>query len=242
MAKKLRLNPIYKGGKTTKLWILPFNRAIGQQHAREIGQSIQDHGWVGTLKCVETTLYSKAPRRYIVDGQHSHTGAIMVNSDYRFEVKKVKTQEEIIKLMADLNNNSKGWFLHDYLRVWAYHGLASYKYMKDIFESTKLPLAPLISIYSSSVFGSGGRTTKKFKVGSLVLKNKKKADEIVTELKLMRPILKNIKDNFIIAFADVYIMGKYNRKKFLTNLQKNKAVVKQLTTIPDIKEVLKKII
>lgn len=237
---KISLNPIFKGSKDTKLFILSFNRPIDAKHSREIGESIKEHGWLGTIKCVRTNLYNPGgrPRQYIVDGQHSYTGAGMVNSDFRFEVKDVKTEEEIIRLMADLNNNSKGWHLHDYLRVWSHNGKTAYKTMKAIVNETGFPLAPLVSIYSNNLFGSGGRTTQKFKKGLLELKNKKLADEIIAELVCMKPILKNIKDTFIMAFADLYARETYNRKTFLLKLEKNKAVIKFLTTTPDIKKEL----
>lgn len=240
--KKIPLNKIYNGTKHTRLYLLSFNRPIASVHVREIAESIKDHGWLGTIKCVRTKLFSpnKAEQIYIVDGQHSWHAAAMVNSDFRYEVRDVNSRAEIITLMADLNNNSKGWFLHDYLNVWARDDRHAYKVMEKIIENTGFPLAPLINIYSSNLFGSGGKTTQKFKRGNLELKNKKLADEIVDELVLMRPILTNIKDNFILAFADLYARQTYHRKAFLAKLEKDKAMIKILTTIPDIKEVLTK--
>lgn len=244
VTKKIPLNPVHKGGKTTRLYMLPYNRAISSHHVMDISKSIKIHGWLGTIKCIETTLYSKTPRVYVVDGQHSFTAALSINADYRYEVKKVKTQHEIITLMADLNNNSKGWFLHDYLKVWNFHGLTAYKYLHDITTRTHLPLAPLIAIYSKHVFGShGGATTQKFKEGRLELKNKKMADKIVTELEHIKPVLGNVKDTFILAFADLYATMNYNRDRFLNVLsnKKNKHLINQLTSTIDIRDLLKQL-
>ena len=195
--------------------------------------------------CVFTSLFSKSPRLYIVDGQHRYLAATSLGIHFRYEIRNVSTQEELITIMADLNNNSKGWFLQDYLAPWSSLGLSNYRNLSEIFIKTNLPLASLIVLFSSNTFGheTGGSSTEKFKRGAFVMKNKTLATSIIEEVLEIQRTIGKLKHPFILAFADFYVTkGKsYSRAKMVTALKRNKAAVKLLTRTLDIKEILKRI-
>ncbi len=241
----MKFNKIYNSNQNLKVNFLPFNRATTRAHTLELAQSMRDHGWFGTVILIWTNLYSKNFKYYVIDGQHRVTAAEIVGIVWRYEIKEVSTHEEVVSLMADLNNNSKGWFLHDYLQPWASLGYSNYRALSTIFTRTRLPLASLITLYSGNAFGSaqGGSNTRKFKKGALVLKNKALGDEITDEIIEMQKVTGRLSHAVIMGFADFYVTKRksFSRPRLLKALKSNKAAVRSITRTVDAREVLKKI-
>lgn len=223
-----KFNKVYSSNENLKVSFLPFNRPRSQNHIKSIAKSIEKHGWFGTVIMIWTRLYGgRKEQLYVIDGQHRMDAANMAGVPYRYEIVEVTNKEEVISLMADLNNNSKGWALHDYLAPWISLGLSSYSELLKIWQDTKLPLAGLIRLYSSSTFGgeNGGAITDDFKRGAFVIKtaNRAFADKVIKEVQLLKKVV-NVSDAFLMAFAGFYQVNqnKYRNDRMIDILKRNK--------------------
>ena len=241
----MKFNKIYSSNENLEVGYLPFNRPRTRKHVNELAVSMRKHGWLGTVIMIYTNLYSKKWKLWILDGQHRVDAANLVKVQYRYEIREVTNHEEVITLMADLNNNSKGWFLRDYILPWRSVGHKPYAVLQETLNRTNLPLAGLIRLYSAKTFGSdnGGSTTSKFKRGAFELKNKSLAEEIIEEALALKPVLVKISDPFLMAFADLYVTNRksYKRSVLIRALQRNKDSVKLLTKVIDIRATLQKL-
>ena len=200
------MGKIYKGTENLEVNLLSFNRPIITPHVKSIGTSIEKHGWKGICTFIESNLYTKGWKLYALDGQHRQLAANQRSIPYRYEIAEVTNHEEVITLMADLNNNSSGWYLQDYLNAWITTGRKGYVEMRKIFNDTNLPLAPLIAIYSKDKIGgeNSSEFTQPFKRGSFLIKNRSRADFIKDELVELKKIMR-VKDTFMLSFAQFII-------------------------------------
>ena len=239
----MKFNKIYTSNKQLEVNFLNFNRTIVQDHVASIGESIKKHGWMGVCTFIYTNLYSKGYKLYAVDGQHRVSYCTAAGIDYRYEIKEVSTHEEVITLMADLNNNSSGWFLHDYLNAWVTTGQKSYVNIRKIVNETRLPLAPLVAIYSKDRIGgeNSSEFTQPFKRGSFCIKNKERADFIKDELVELKKVMK-VKDTFMIAFAQFIIekRASYDRARFTRAVKRNLETLNMISSAPDFRSQIAK--
>lgn len=240
----MKFNKIYTSNQSTEVNFLSFNRAINSAHVNSIKESIEKHGWMGVCTFIYTNLYTtKGYKLYVLDGQHRVTAATMAGVPYRYEIKEVSTHEEVITLMADLNNNSSGWYLHDYLNAWITTGQKSYVNIRKIVNETNLPLAPLIAIYSKDKIGgeNSSEFTQPFKRGSFCIKNRERADFIKDELVELKKAMK-VKDTFMIAFAQFIIekRASYDRARFTRAVKRNLETLNMISSAPDFRSQIAK--
>ena len=240
-----KFNKVYSSNENLEVHYLQFNRPRSQAHIKSVAASIRKHGWFGTVIMIYTNLYSKKYRLYVIDGQHRVDAANLEKVPYRYEIVQVTNEEEIVTLMADLNNNSKGWLLHDYIAPWISLGLTPYKELLKIYQDTNLPLASLIRLYSGESLGGGetGGSTKaaeQYKKGTFVIRNREFADKVVKETLELRKIIKKIGDPFIMAFAEFYYrnQNRYSRIKMSEFIKKNKRQFTIADKAPIIRELL----
>ena len=103
---------------------LSFNRDTNLKQVNAITNSITYHGLLRLPVCVRTKSISGKKEIFTIDGQHliaaldkvncRHTNAIIVETE---------SVEEIVQMMAVLNNVSLKWNLNDYVNAYTALGI-----------------------------------------------------------------------------------------------------------------------
>lgn len=106
---------------------LSFNRDTNHRQVKSILNSISNYGLLRLPVCIRTKIITGKKEVFALDGQH------LLAALSKGDVKKVKSivvntesMEEIVQMMAVLNNISLKWTLLDYVN--AYSSLGSYDY------------------------------------------------------------------------------------------------------------------
>lgn len=87
------------------------NRDVKYQHVEELAESVAKYGVLRPI-IVDTNFN-------ILDGQHLFLALDLLKYPFEYLQVDVTTKEEIIDLMAKLNNTSKSWSLEDFINMWA---------------------------------------------------------------------------------------------------------------------------
>lgn len=113
--------------KLAELQFLPFNRIVNHNQVNKLSNSITNHGILRTPVVVNTKAFGK-PGIYVLDGQH------MIHALTKLGHKTVKAicfesskLDEIVKVMATLNNVVLKWGMLDYIKAYAEIGLLDYR-------------------------------------------------------------------------------------------------------------------
>jgi hypothetical protein len=199
---------------------LSFNRDTNLKQVNAITNSITYHGLLRLPVCVRTKSISGKKEIFTIDGQHliaaldkvncRHTNAIIVETE---------SVEEIVQMMAVLNNVSLKWNLNDYVNAYTALGIYDYNVLKKHCIDNEL------SIAISAEILSGNNECKTIKKGTFKL-NSGDSDIITKHVVDFKKIVsKNISklDKAYIRF--VRSLGKdYNHKAFLDYLIKEKSL------------------
>lgn len=198
---------------------LSFNRDTNLKQVNAITTSITYHGLLRLPVCVRTKAINGKKELYAIDGQHliaaldkvnlKHTNAIIVDTE---------SIEEIVQMMAVLNNVTLKWNLNDYVNAYTALGIYDYNVLK------KHSIANELNITISSEILSGSNETKSIKKGTFKV-NSGDSDIITKYLVDFKKIIaKNVSklDKAYIRF--VRSLGKdYNHTRFLEYLIKEKS-------------------
>ena len=96
-----------------------LNRSIDYKHTAIMRQSVSLHGNNRLVIVVKTDVIDGVMREYIADGQHLFEALVTLGKHIVYKYVIVGTKEQLVKLLTDMNNNSKPWTLMDYINAWA---------------------------------------------------------------------------------------------------------------------------
>ncbi len=147
---------------------------------------MDQHGVLSFVTVVFTDVVDGILRRWVADGQHRFDAMVLTNRPILYTITTVDSLEELVRLIANLNNTSATWVLVDYLGAWCALKIQSYEHIKTKQEETKLPLSALLGIYANKErrFAADLFRDGKYKITSQGL-----ADKIVAELVLVRKLM-----------------------------------------------------
>ncbi|MHA1989194.1 MAG: hypothetical protein ACW98D_21430 [Promethearchaeota archaeon] len=204
----------------SKLNILPslINRPITEAHVNLMRESVISHGVLRDVILVYTDIFTGKSRYYIADGQHLTKVLVSLNLTFNAKVIKADSVEDLVTLIANLNNTSKSWTNRDYLNAWCATGKQEYLYLREISRRySRYTIDTLLRAF--------GSRSKAFKDGAMQV-NKKLGEAILQELNLMAAIVP-VNTRLIRNFIKVYNKHRdvYNSSAFMTSLLENKAEI-----------------
>lgn len=155
---------------------IPKNRPIFAPNLAKMKLSVMRHGVTRDLIVVWD---NKKNKYLILDGQHLFEVIKEFNLPFRCRIMDCESDEDITRLMIDLNNTSKSWKLNDYIHSWAEGGNKHYRLLKNAINLTYSDMQISIVIQAYTMQQSRLKATKMVKDGSFQIVNKIKGDEII---------------------------------------------------------------
>lgn len=208
----------------SKFAVLPMNRAIDSKHVQKMIASMRKIGVVRTVITTTTNIIEGTMKTYIIDGQHLATALERECLPIPYIERSVESEEELIEIMAYMNNSSKSWDMMDFINAWKmirpdYMKLFKWKNMYDI----EVTMLAMIAINNIAI----RHNTSIIKTGNFIITNPqaeqmcKDFNEIFIKIgNVDRPV----KFQFLHAFIQAY--GKCSHQKIMLNIDKHIKTVK----------------
>ena len=234
--KSLMPLEILRKDSTKSLGILNMvNRPIVPSHVTIMSTSIEKIGLIRPVVVAKLDL-KEFKGEYIIDGQHLFNACIRLNKHVPYVKININSEEELIDVLASLNNSSKAWTLKDYVQSWAYirsdfRKLAKYRQTYD------LELVAIAGILHNSpnIF----HCMNLIKKGELVIKNETLAVKVMEYTNDLLSIFNKFDRKNARKLVNSYVQyvrnthDSYDHKKFLSNINKQKSKLELLLANPD---------
>lgn len=211
------------------------NRPITPSHVTSIATSIEKIGIIRPVVVANLNL-KDYKGKYMIEGQHLYTACMRLNKDIPYVEIDISTEEELVEILAMLNNSSKPWTLKDYVQSWSYirpafKKLAKYREMYD------LELVAIAGILhkSANIFQS----MHIIKKGELVIKDEALAVKVMEYTNDILAVFNKFDRKNARKLVNAYVQyvtanhTSYNHKKFLTNINKEKSKLELVIANPD---------
>lgn len=204
-------------------WLINVNRPSKPSHVNELAESINKMGIIRPVIMANLKLKDFLGQ-FIIDGQHLFLACLRLGIDIPVRFVEIKTEEELVKTLAMLNNTSKPWSLSDYVQSWSYIR-PEYKILQEYYNTYGLELAPTAGILhqSPTIFN----TLSIIKNGTLKIKDENKAVSImeyVVDLLSVVPKTDRASSRRLVNGYVQYIMNNYDtydHEEALENIEKN---------------------
>lgn len=216
--------------KSEVLHMLPMNREVNGAHVSKLVESIQKMGCIRPVIVVEISFIDGIMRKYVLEGQHLLNALLRLNRPVPYVVIPITNEEDLIEKMALLNASSKSWQLQDFMHAWA-PIRPDFVKLTTYFKRYDVELSVLVSILMESgvpTASGGSACLKHIRKGTVKIVNEKKAVVILNAIDDIFTVIKRLDrqgNKYVCAeFVRIYRLnqGKYNHKKFMKNLVKNK--------------------
>ena len=204
-------------------WLKDINRDVIPAQVGKLAESIQMMGVTRPIIMAKLSL-KNYKGEYIIDGQHLFLACLRLNMDMPVRFLEVKTEADLVEILAKLNNSSKPWCLNDYVKSWSYIK-PEYKTLKTYQNTYGLELNAIAGILhqSKSIF----TTADIIKKGTLKIKNEEKAVNIMDYVVDITSIMPSTDRNSLKKFVNAYVQyvtanyESYNHDKALKAIKKN---------------------
>lgn len=199
--------------------VLPFQRQASLRQS--LVNSMKEHGFLGTIIMIRTSLIAGSDKLYIIDGQNRFLAANYLNLPITATILTIDTTKEyLVKLIATLNSTGKQWVTEDYINAYAALGNTSYLGLINLVkECKKLSIGMIARVVTYKNPGNLRR-------GLFVL-----TDETVKAVKDMNDLLHKIpkqKVSDIEVLFKVVSSKKFDSDVFVSNYTKNIEVLTPL--------------
>lgn len=188
--------------------VLPFQRQASIR--QNLVNSMKEHGFLGTILMIRSSLITGAEQLYIIDGQHRFLAARLLNLPITASIIEVNsTKEYLVNLISTLNSTGKKWIISDYINAYAALNNESFvKLLKLAQECKKIRLNSLINIVTN-------KNHHAVKNGKFIL-----SDELCQKAlklnKLLCKIPKQTEKDLYILF-NILSNKKFNEETFIKN-------------------------
>lgn len=232
---KMSLNNIkwYNSKSKKKIHFLPYpiNRKTENKHIDQIGESIKKKGVLRPVIVAALTFLSGKLDYYVIDGQHMFRALEKLGFDIPYIVVDIDSQEELIEILALLNNSSKSWVLTNYIDSWSWLKEDYKKLNTYIAKYNDVEASIVAAVLSGNTVVSGSHVTRLIKTGNFVVKNEKRAVTLMEYLKDALNVIVKMSRYENRYFCSEYVKyvkeeGKdYDHTKFIERLRRNKECV-----------------
>lgn len=205
--------------------VLPMNRCIDSKHVQKMIASLRIQGCLRVVICCRTNIIEGEWKTYIIDGQHMATALEREGQPIPYIEIDIKSEEDLIKKMAYLNNSSKSWDMMNFINAWKmirpdYMKLFKWKNMYDI----EVTMLAIIGVNNAGVRYSTGM----LKTGNFQITNPRAEDMCKAFNDIFLKIGKSdraVKFQFLNAFMQAY-NPKYDHAKTIVAIEKHIKTVK----------------
>lgn len=219
---------VYTSSNYNMFHFLPFNRNIIKKHLATIIGSIRRNGVLSFPLMIHTNCIDGKWKYWIVDGQHRFEAFKKLGFPIRFTLYRPDhggeiTKNDIAQLIADVNNSSRKWSLHQFLKNWEFLDIPEYMKIKKVYEKTKISITTLLQAYSGL---RSDKATQLFTKGIYRMEDEASGDVYVrylSELKKVAPKSTKLYTAFLDFFRK-YPDG-YDNGKMLQIVKKEKEAV-----------------
>ncbi len=207
---------LHTSGNYAMFEFLKFNRKVSPEHVRELVESINSFGVLSYPVVVKTDCLDGSERYYIADGQHRFTAMKELGLPIYFTLHNISSKEQLVRLIAKVNNTSKKWSLSQYLKAWVSLKIDSYLALKKQYIQSGLQLSVLLEAYS----GRDRRTaTVLYMDGKFNIPDKEKADLHIQYLVDFKKFSKRSR-MFNSTLLKLFKHPKYDHTKMLQKMDK----------------------
>lgn len=198
---------------------LPFNRKTRDRHVQNLKGKILKRGVLGFVTVVVTDIIDGTMRKYIVDGQHRFKAFKELGMPILYTyVQGVKTKEELVEIIAELNNSSRSWGMKDYMFAWRSVYEELYGFIDNQSIEKKLPLTTVLESYSGL---STNAAKERFKNGKFEIKDREAGNKLIEEIACIKEHLPKSSKLYSGFISFLRKTEDYDRNKMLENLKKN---------------------
>lgn len=184
---------------------LPFNRKV-EKVRKALAESITDNGFLGAGIVIQASFIDGTEQFYVIDGQHRLSEAQKVNAPFVFQLIEVENNENLIKLVSDLNSSNKNWNAKQFINGYAICKREAYMIVQKVIEETKFGATTVLMAYCGVTSNS-----KEVRDGSLKIHNRKEGDNLIKQLLDYRHVYNGELDRR--ALLKVMRMPEYKHKE-----------------------------
>ena len=226
-----QVGTVYQTNDYSKFSFMKYNRDIDYRHVERIKKEIQDND-VNTP--IQVTEKNGDGKHYIMDGQHVFMVRRALDQAISYVINKTDNPE---KAVISMNTHKKNWSNDDFLKINAEkeeenhpldHQDMPYNTWKT-FRESKLHQSTLLEL----AYGSREKKYSDcFRNDKLIIEDKEKfkedANYLVSAI-IHNKICKN--RNFQLTLCKALLNGNFDRKVFLTKLEKYPYMLKRCNDI-----------
>lgn len=203
------------------------NRNVIPSHVTTIRKSVNFLGCIRAIVVANIDFIGGVKKKYIIDGQHLFKALKGLELPIPYIEVQIKDKQELIEMMAFLNNSAKSWKPEDYITAWALIN-EEYIALKEIRAETGLTYN---SITMLAINNSDRRRMRKvINTGQFSIQNENFAYLISEAGKLLdiidQKLRVRIPDRFVSAFLNYYnSREKYDPQKARIIVQKHREII-----------------
>lgn len=242
-----RSSNIYSSSNYSMFNFLEFNRDIAMSHVQDIRRSILINGILSFPLMLQTDCIDGEMKYYIADGQHRFWAFKLLGLPIRFTLYQKQssgpmTVYDIIRLIASVNNTSRKWGIHNYMKAWKSIKAREYVKISEVYERTKIPISTLLQAYSGK---ARPRATALFMDGVYEMTDEKNGDKYVQYLEELKPVM-NKSSGFQTALLNLFRQtSEYDNQKMKDVLIKVKNThvfsTKDVEILSDLKKIYQQV-
>jgi len=216
------------------------NRDIIPNHVTKMCNSIDKMGVIRPVVVATFDFLTGDPVTYIIDGQHLYHACMRLGYNVPYTEIQINDSVDLAEKLALLNNSSKSWSMHDYIKVWS-NVEKDYVKLNRYFNTYDIELSQVADILMNNQcrFNLGGTNISgPIKRGEFKINDEKKGvfllDCITDALKIIKRMDRMSNKLFISSYVNfINTCYLYDHKLFLANLKVNKDKFKMITQDPE---------
>ena len=216
------------------------NRDIIPNHVTKMCNSIDKMGVIRPVVVATFDFLTGAPETYIIDGQHLYHACMRLGYDVPYSEITVTDSVDLAEKLALLNNSSKSWSMHDYIKVWS-NIEADYIKLNRYFNIYDIELSQVADVLMNQQcrFSLGGTSVSPcIKRGEFRINDETRSvfllDCITDALKVIIRMDRMSNKLFIASYVNfINSCNSYSHAKFIANLKLNKDKFKMVTQDPE---------
>lgn len=115
---------------------LPFNREFSVR--QDLINSMNEFGFTVPIQLLSTNIMDGKKRLWLLDGQHRMITAQFLELPvlaFVMENDRIKTKEDLVRYVANLNSKSKQWRMMNYVEAYNYLGYPEYEKLIKLTNS-----------------------------------------------------------------------------------------------------------
>lgn len=215
---------------TTKFnYLAGINRPIYPAQVTKLAKSLEKLGVLRPVVIAELSFITGKLEKYIIDGQHIFNALLRLGWEIPYVTIQVSDKQDLVEKIALLNASSKTWSIQDYVTAWSSlkNDYVKLNHYHQVYDFEISDLASILMNNSVKSNGTNQAVTRAIKLGEFKVRNEKENVEIldkVTDMLKIVPRMNRMENRYAIREYVKFLRTapKYDHKRFLAKLQKNK--------------------